>query len=167
MSSNIASTLIRLAGAAGMCLLPSLAGAQGVLMERNISLALARDIANVAMDTCTAKGFRVSITVVDRNGMVRLSYRGDGTNPHTVENSFRKAYTSRTFRIPSGEFVKRVKDNPTIGQVHLANIIASAGALPIKVGDDTIGAVGVSGAPGGNDEPCAKAGIDKVADRLK
>ena len=91
MSSNIASTLIRLAGAAGMCLLPSLAGAQGALMERNISLALARDIANVAMDTCAAKGFRVSITVVDRNGMVRLSYRGDGTNPHTVENSFRKA----------------------------------------------------------------------------
>ena len=97
-----------------------------------------------------------------------LAVRGDGAPPHTMENSQRKAYTSRTFRIPSGEFVQRVKDNPTTGAVHLTGIIAAQGALPIKAGDDVIGAVGVSGAPGGEkDEACSKAGIDKVADQLK
>jgi uncharacterized protein GlcG (DUF336 family) len=85
-----------------------------------------------------------------------------------VENSFRKAYSSRTYRVPSGELVKRIKDNPTSPFVYLTNVVAAQGALPIKVGDDVIGAVGVSGAPGGEkDEVCAKAGIDKVADTLK
>ena len=85
-----------------------------------------------------------------------------------MENSQRKAYTARTFRIPSGEFAQRVKDNPTTGAVHLTGVIAAQGALPIKVGDEVIGAVGVSGAPGGEkDEACSKAGIDKVADQLK
>src|SRR5205807_4105253 len=86
-----------------------------------------------------------------------VAVRGDGAPPHTMENSQRKAYTSRTFRIPSGEFVQRVKDNPTTGAVHLTGIIAAQGALPIKAGDEVIGAVGVSGAPGGEkDEACSR-----------
>ena len=85
-----------------------------------------------------------------------------------MENSQRKAYTARTFRISSGEFAQRVKDNPSISAVHLTGIIAAQGALPIKAGDEVIGAVGVSGAPGGEkDEACAKTGLDKVADQLK
>ena len=98
-------------------------------------------------------------------GLSRVGHRG---RPHTIENSFRKAYTSRTFRVPSGEIATRLKDNPTLPFVHLSNVVAAQGALPIKVGDDIIGAVGVSGAPGGEkDEVCSKAGIDKVADQLK
>jgi uncharacterized protein GlcG (DUF336 family) len=108
------------------------------------------------------------VHVLGRNGEVIVAVRGDGTSPHTMENSQRKAYTARTFRIPSGEFAQRVKDNPTNGAVHLSGIIAAQGALPIKAGDEVIGAVGVSGAPGGEkDEACAKAGLDKVADQLK
>jgi uncharacterized protein GlcG (DUF336 family) len=84
-----------------------------------------------------------------------------------MENSFRKAYTSRTYRIPSGDLEKRVKDNPQTGAVFLSNITTGRGGLPIKLGEQVIGAVGVSGAPSGNDEPCAKAGLDKVADELK
>ena len=84
-----------------------------------------------------------------------------------IENSFRKAYTARTFRSPSGAFVERVKADPTSGLVHLTNIIANQGALPIKVGDEVIGAAGASGAPGGEkDEACVKAALDKVADQL-
>ena len=94
--------------------------------------------------------------------------RGDGASPHTLENSQRKAYTARTFRISSGEFAQRVKDNPTSGQVNLSGVIAIQGGLPIKLGDAVIGAVGVSGAPGGEkDEACAKAALDKIADQLK
>ena len=106
--------------------------------------------------------------VLGRNGEVLVAIRGDGAPPHTMENSQRKAYTARTFRIPSGEFVKRVKDNPTMGAVHLSGIIAAQGALPIKAGDEVIGAVGVSGAPGGEkDEACSQTGIDKVADQVE
>ena len=143
------------------------AGAQ-LLNHKDLSLATALTIATTAIETCKANGYRVSSTIVGRDGQIIVQLRGDETGPHTVENSFKKAYTARTFRIPSGEFVQRVKDNPTTGAVHLTNIAAAQGALPIKVGDDVIGAAGVSGAPGGEkDEACAKAGLDKVADQLK
>jgi uncharacterized protein GlcG (DUF336 family) len=139
-----------------------------LIEHKDLSLATALTIATTAEDTCQAQGNRVSVTVVGREGQVIVLLRGDGSSPHTVENSRRKAYTARTFRIPSGEFAKRVKDNPTTGLVHLSGVIAAQGALPIKVGDDVIGAVGVSGSPGGDkDEACAKAGLDKVADQLK
>jgi uncharacterized protein GlcG (DUF336 family) len=139
-----------------------------LLEHKDLSLATALEIATTAAETCKAQGNRVSVTVVGREGQVIVQLRGDGASPHTIENSQRKAYTSRTFRIPSGEFAKRVHDNPTLGLVHLSGVIAAQGALPIAVGDDVIGAVGVSGSPGGDkDEVCAKAGLDKVADQLK
>jgi uncharacterized protein GlcG (DUF336 family) len=139
-----------------------------LLSQKNLSAATAMTIAQTALETCTKQGYNVSVHVVGRNGEVLVAVRGDGAPPHTMENSQRKAYTARTFRISSGEFVQRVKDNPTLGAVHLTGIIAAQGALPIKAGDEVIGAVGVSGAPGGEkDEACAKAGIDKVADQLK
>jgi uncharacterized protein GlcG (DUF336 family) len=139
-----------------------------MLEHKDLSLATALTIATTAADTCKAQGNRVSVAVVGRDGQVIVILHGDDSSPHTVENSQKKAYTARTFRIPSGEFANRVKQNPTSGAVHLSGIIALQGALPIKVGDDVVGAVGVSGSPGGDkDEACAKAGIDKVAEQLK
>ncbi len=139
-----------------------------LLARKDLSLAAALTIATTAADLCKSQGYTVSVTVVGRNGEVILQMRGDNAPPHTMENSFRKAYSARTFRVPSGELVQRVKDNPTAPFVHLSNVVAAQGALPIKAGDDVIGAVGVSGAPGGEkDEVCAKAGIDKAADSLK
>jgi len=139
-----------------------------LLAHKDLSLAAAVTMATTAIETCKGQGYRVSATVVGRGGEIIAQLRGDDTGPHTVENSMRKAYTARTFRIPSGEFAERVQKTPTLGQVHLTNIVASQGALPIKVGDDVIGAIGVSGAPGGEkDEACAKTGIDKIADQLK
>jgi len=163
MSAN----LYRLAVLGFACALAAPASAQ-LLTEKSLSAAMAMIIAQTALETCTKQGYHVSVHVLGRNGEVLVAVRGDGAPPHTMENSQRKAYTSRTFRIPSGEFVQRVKDNPTTGAVHLTGIIAAQGALPIKAGDEVIGAVGVSGAPGGEkDEACSKAGIDKVADQLK
>jgi uncharacterized protein GlcG (DUF336 family) len=139
-----------------------------LLARKDLSLATALSIATTAIETCKTNGYAVSVTVVGRNAEVLVQLRGDNTGPHTIENSFRKAYTARTFRIPSGEMVQRVKDNPTLGLIHLNNVIANQGALPIKIGEETIGAVGASGAPGGEkDEACVKAGIDKVSDQLK
>jgi len=139
-----------------------------LLTHKDLSAAMALTIAQTALNTCTASGYHVTVTVLGRNAEVLVQVRGDGAAPHTVENSFRKAYTSRTFRVPSGEIAKRVKDDPGAFMIHLNNVIAAQGALPIKVGDDVVGSVGVSGSPGGEkDEVCAQAGIDKVAGDLK
>jgi uncharacterized protein GlcG (DUF336 family) len=155
------------AGIGLVAMLATPASAQ-LLTHKDLSLAAALTIATTAAETCKGQGNRVSVTVVGRNGEIIVQLRGDDASPHTIENSQRKAYTSRTFRIPSGEFAQRVKDNPTMGLVHLSGVIAAQGALPIKSGDDVIGAVGVSGSPGGDkDEVCAKAGLDKAADQLK
>jgi uncharacterized protein GlcG (DUF336 family) len=143
------------------------AGAE-LLAHKDLSLDTALAIASTAAATCKGQGYKVSVHVVGRTGEVLVALRGDNASPHTMENSMRKAYTARTFRVPSGEIVKRLKENPQFAGVFLTNVIATEGALPIKVGDDVIGAVGVSGAPGGDkDAACAQAGIDKAADQLK
>jgi uncharacterized protein GlcG (DUF336 family) len=136
--------------------------------HKDLTLPIAVAMAQTAVQTCTAQGNKVSVHVVGRGGEVLVAMRGDGTGPHTMENSMRKAYTSAMQRRPSGEFAAAVKDNPTAGALHLANMVPAQGALPVKVGNETIGGIGVSGSPGGDkDEACAKAGIDKVADQLK
>src|SRR5437016_1243236 len=81
-----------------------------------------------AMATVKTNGSRVPVSVVGRTGELLLQLRGDGTGPHTMENSFRKAYTSRTFRSSSGDFAKRLKDNPQLPLIHLTNVIAAQGA---------------------------------------
>jgi uncharacterized protein GlcG (DUF336 family) len=139
-----------------------------LITHKDLSAGMAMTIASTALASCTASGYHVSITVLGRNAEVIVQIHGDGANPHTMENSFRKAYTSRTFRIASGEIAKRFKDDPSYFAVRLSNVIPAEGGLPIKVGDDVIGAVAVSGSPGGEkDAVCAQAGIDKVADQLK
>ncbi len=150
---------------AGVCVAP--AHAQ-LLQHKDLTASIAMAIAEAAQATCKANGFGVSVTVVGRNGEIILQVRGDDTNPHTMENSFRKAYTARTTRASSGKMVERIKAEPTLAFVNLSNIIALQGALPIMIGEEVIGAAGASGAPGGEkDEVCIKAALDKVADRLK
>ena len=149
------------------CALAAPASAQ-LLSHKDLTSSIAITIAQTAIETCKANGYAVSVTVVGCNGEIIVQVRGDNTGPHTIENSFRKAYTARTFRSPSGALVERLKAEPTLGLIHLTNVIANQGALPIKLGDEVIGAVGASGAPGGEkDEACVKAAIDKVADELK
>lgn len=159
------STLLAAAALAGAFALPARAELPA---KKFLPTNLAVTIAQTAYEACLQQGYHVSVHVVGEEGQTLVALRGDGTSPHTLENSQRKAYTARTFRVPSGEFAQRIKDNPTNGAVHLAGVVAAQGALPIKIGDDVIGAVGVSGAPGGDkDEACSKAGIDKVAEQLK
>lgn len=139
-----------------------------LITHRDLSVSMALAIAQTAMATCAANGYHVSVTVLGRNAEPIVQMRGDGASPHTFENSFRKAYTARTFRTASGEIAKRFKDDPSYFAVRLTHVIPAEGGLPIAVGDDVVGAVGVSGSPGGEkDAACARAGIDKVAADLK
>jgi uncharacterized protein GlcG (DUF336 family) len=151
-----------------VCGLGGAASAQ-LVVHKDISLAMATTIARTAIEACKAQGYNVSVHVLGREGQVILGVRNENAGIHTFENSMKKAYTSRTFGISTGEFVKeRVKGNPNFGALFLTNITPAQGALPIKIGNETIGAVGVSGAPGGEkDEACAKVGIDKVAADLQ
>jgi uncharacterized protein GlcG (DUF336 family) len=149
------------------CLLAAPAFAQTVA-RKDLSVDGALAIATTAMADCKTKGFAVSVAVVGRNGEILVHLRGDGTGPHTMENAFKKAYTSRTFRIASGEMEERFKKNPQMGAVFLSNITTGRGALPIKIGEEVVGAAGASGAPGGEkDEACVQVGLDKVKDQLK
>ena len=166
MSSNKKMTGILLAGL-GLVAMAQPASAQ-LLQHKDLTAGMAMTMAETALASCKANGYAVSVTVVGRSGEVILQVRGDNTSPHAFENSLRKAYTARTFRVPSGEIVTRLKNDPTFPLIHLSYIIANQGGLPIKVGDDTIGGIGASGAPGGDkDEACVKAGLDKIADQLK
>jgi uncharacterized protein GlcG (DUF336 family) len=150
-----------------VCALGMPANAQ-LLNQKAIPANMAITIAQTVIDTCKTNGFAVSVSIVGRSGELILQVRGDGTGPHTMDNSFRKAYTARTSRQPSGEMAKRLKADPQLSLVTLPNMVAAQGALPIKIGEDTIGAAGASGAPGGEkDEACVQTGLDKVKDQLK
>jgi uncharacterized protein GlcG (DUF336 family) len=163
----MSSILKGLTGVMLAAMLSSTANAQGVVSEKNISLTMAQTIANAALAQCQSMGFKVSVTVVDRAGLALVMLRGDGAGLHTPEGSDRKAFTARTFSRPSAEFAKRMLDDPaSVGSRSYTRVLALGGGLPIKVGDDVIGAVGVSGSPG-KDDVCSQAGIDKVADQLK
>jgi len=156
-----------IAGVALAAILASPAGAQGIVTQKNITLQLAQTVANAAITQCRTIGYRISVTVVDREGLPLVMLRDDGAGLTTPEGSDRKAFTARAFSQPSAAFVKRLQDRPdTVGSRHYTRVLALAGGLPIKVGDEIVGAVGVSGTPGRDDE-CAQAGIDKVADQLK
>ncbi len=142
--------------------------AQAPQMEKNISMGLAMAIMQGTIDQCTKDGYKVSVTIVDKAGNVAGQIRGDGTNPHTMEFSRLKAYTSRTRGQTSLEFMKLTADPANAYLRQIPNVVAVGGGVPIKAGNEVIGAVGVSGAPGGEkDEVCAVAGIAKVEAALK
>jgi uncharacterized protein GlcG (DUF336 family) len=157
----------RLAAAAAVAAIvagPGAAGAQ-VLMEPNVGAKMALAIVEAAIAEC---GPRVSVAVVDRSGRLRVFVQGDGAAPHNLELARRKAYTARTFGRTSIEWAQRT-ETQVPGQRQLSEVIPLQGGVPIKVGEETIGGVGLSGAPNGGpqEEACGKAGIAKVADQLK
>jgi uncharacterized protein GlcG (DUF336 family) len=151
--------------AATLAIVPSTAGAQAVVSERTLSYSAALEMAQVALEACRKEGYKVTITVLNRAGRTKVVLHDDGANPHTLENSLRKAYTSLTYRVPSGEFGKRMAATPPPhGALLLDKITSAEGALPIMSNKEVIGSIGISGAPGGHrDAACAQAGIDKIA----
>ncbi len=158
--------LSRLAIAALACTFAAPASAQ-LIQRKDLSYSMAKTIAETAVEDCKARGYAVAAVVVDRGGDTMVALRADNAGPHTMENARRKAYTARTFRMTTEEFVKRMATEPVRReQTTLPNVIAIPGGVPIKAGDDVIGGIGVSGSPG-VDEPCVMAGLDKVKDQLR
>ena len=159
-------TFHRLAFVTLACVIAAPASAQ-LIQRKDLSYAIAKTIAENALADCKTKGYSVSVVVVDRGGDTMVALRADDAGPHTMENARRKAYTARTFRMTTEEFVKDMATRPVRReQTTLPNVIAIPGGVPIKVGNEVIGGVGLSGSPG-VDEPCVMAGLDKVKDQLQ
>jgi uncharacterized protein GlcG (DUF336 family) len=142
--------------------------AQAPLTEKNVSMGLSLAIIEGALEQCTKDGYTVSVVIVDKGGNVAASVRGDGTGPHTMEFARMKAYTARTRNQTSQQTMKLLEDPANAFIRQIPNVVGVGGGVPIKAGTETIGGVGVSGAPGGEkDEVCANAGLAKVEAALK
>jgi uncharacterized protein GlcG (DUF336 family) len=157
-----------IAGAA-TALLSGPAFAQGVVTVKDMSLGLAQTIAQGTIEQCRKDGFRVTTTVMNRAGHVMVVLRDDGTSPHTVDTSRRKAYTALALRRTSSELGSAIAGNAALaGLKDISGVIVLGGGVPIRVGNEVIGSIGVAGSPSPDkDEACAKAALDQVADQLK
>ncbi len=145
-----------------------------LVKNNDLPMALAMEAAAEAVAACEKSNYRVTVTVLDRAGQTRVILKGDHATPHTLDSSRGKAYTVVTLGPivkldTSGEIATRIKENPAAaGLSAIPGLVFLTGGVAIKSGDELLAAIGVGGAPGGNlDEICAKAGIDKIKDRLK
>src|SRR6516162_4996694 len=143
------------------------ASAQGLVTQRNLSLAMAKTIAEATLTACKTKGYHTAAAVVDRAGQVMVILRDEQATAQTAEMARRKAYTARMFRTTTLEFQKRTMEGAYAAQRQIADILALGGGVPIQFGNDVIGGVGSSGSSQEQDDACAKAGVAKVADLLK
>jgi uncharacterized protein GlcG (DUF336 family) len=143
--------------------------AQQLTTTRQLSAALAAEAAQAALASCTQQGYRVSVAVYDRSGVMRAYLRGDGAAPVSYDSATRKAFTAASFGANTSDLAKRLADNPGLAPLfNLAGVLALAGGVPVKVGNEVVGGIGVGGAPGGDkDEACSNAGIAKIQDKLK
>ena len=143
-------------------------GAQ-LLTERNISLQLARTLADASIACAKAIGTDdLSVAVVDRSGDLKLLLRADGANPHNAELARRKAYTARTFGVTTMEFRNRTNGTAAAGQRDLADVIAIGGGVPLMMGTERIGGLGLSGTPTQeDDDKCAHEALKAAAGSLK
>ncbi|HLX43315.1 MAG TPA: heme-binding protein [Bryobacteraceae bacterium] len=149
----------------------SMLPAQGLITQKALPLEMAQIIAQGAVEKCRADGFHVSVSIIDASGLLKVFVRDEGTGPHTIDLSRRKAFTALTFASrwkTSGEAAKAWGSTLGSPMPNIEGTAGVAGGVPIKAGNETIGAIGVSGAVGGDkDEACAMSGISKVADKLK
>ena len=149
------------------CLLSANVFGADVLTQKSIGLEAANDIAKMSIDACRKNGFNVSAVVVDRYGNVRSVMRDDLAAKYTIEIAQRKANMVVMSGIASGAF-KEARSDIRQELNHIDGLIVMQGGLPIRAGGALLGAVGVSGAPGGDkDEACAAVAIKAISDRLE
>jgi uncharacterized protein GlcG (DUF336 family) len=161
------ATRIVLAAIAVLALASSSASAQ-VISHRDVGSHMALAMVAAAVAKCEQNGGGLTVAVVDRQGQLRALLVADNASPHHVELAERKAYTALTSRRTSAEWAKSTEpDSRTAGQRSMAKVVPLSGGVPIKVGEETIGAVGVSGSTTAQDEICASSGLAAVADQLK
>jgi uncharacterized protein GlcG (DUF336 family) len=126
---------------------------------------MANKAVQAALEACKKDGYRVSVSVVDRAGVLRAMGRADGAGPHTVDSSRKKAYTAASVRRPTTELAELINKTPTLQALRDINneIVIVGGGLPIEIGGEVVGGIGVGGAPGAHlDDACAQDGLDVI-----
>jgi uncharacterized protein GlcG (DUF336 family) len=161
-------TLNAVLAAAGAFTIAVPAWAQ-TLQTHRIPAPLAVEAASGAVEAGASQGYRETAVVVDADGQIIAVVRGDGAGIHTIDSAHDKAYTSVSFKNDTLALAERAKpDGPIAPLAKLPHVMFFPGGVVIKLGEEVIGAIGASGAPGGNlDDGCAKAGVAKIRDRLK
>jgi uncharacterized protein GlcG (DUF336 family) len=146
----------------------SAAGAQ-TLQTHRIPAALAVEAASETIAECAKQGYHETAVVLDADGAIIVSLRGDGAGIHSLDSAHDKAYTSVSFKSDTLALAERAKGEDSIAPLSkLPHVMFFGGGIVIKLGDETIGSIGAAGAPGPKlDDNCAKAGLAKIRDRLK
>jgi uncharacterized protein GlcG (DUF336 family) len=151
-------------------LLTAPASADGLMATHRIPAELANRMVGEAVASCAKQGYTETAVVVDADGVRQAVLRGDRAGSHTLDSANDKAYTAASFKNDTLALVERSKTVPGFAALftQLPHLVLFGGGVPIKVGDEVIGAIGAAGAPGANlDDACARAGIDAVRDQLK
>jgi uncharacterized protein GlcG (DUF336 family) len=151
------------------------AGAQGLMTIQKLSAPLANELVGESVAACAQKGYAVTAVVVDLDGVRQAMLRGNGAPIHTLDNAFYKAYSAASLTLARKEdstkaVADRMAKSPptTVPSTPLPNVTYAVGGVTIMAGGQAIGAIGISGAPGGQfDEECARAAIAKIQDRMK
>lgn len=140
----------------------------GLYTERSITAGLAAEAVAAAVEACAGRGHRVTAVVVDRAGVLKAALRADGAGPHSAAAARAKAYTAASTRTGTTQLLETVRSNPGASRVpDVEGFLVVGGGLPIRTGDEVVGAIGVDGSPGGLlDDQCAEAGIARIRDRL-
>jgi uncharacterized protein GlcG (DUF336 family) len=133
--------------------------------ESVLPLSLAGKAIQASLDACKKDGYKVSVSVVDRGGVLRAIARADGAGPHTIDSSRKKAYTAASFRRPTTELAELINKMQTLQALREINdqVLMLGGGLPIELNGQVVGGIGVGGAPGADlDDACAQAGLDAI-----
>jgi uncharacterized protein GlcG (DUF336 family) len=143
--------------------------AEGLLSTKRLSAALAAEAVAAAVQACAQKNYYVSAVLLDYSGVRQAALRGDNAASQNMATANDKAFTAATFETDTAELVKRSQSGSvSTSFAKVPHLVLAQGGVVIKVGNEVIGAIGVSGAPGGdNDALCAQAGLDKIKDRMK
>ncbi|HET9606689.1 MAG TPA: heme-binding protein [Nitrospira sp.] len=161
-SAQITTTILFMAAA---FLFAPRAGADELPKESLLPLSMATKAVQTALEACKKDGYRVSVSIVDRAGVLRAMGRADGAGSHTVDSSRKKAYTAASLRRPTTELAELIAKVPTLQALREMNpeILILGGGLPIEISGDVVGGIGVGGAPGAHlDDACAQAGLDVI-----
>jgi len=144
------------------------AGAQGLVPAPRISAALANEAVGAAVASCAAQGYSETAVLVDADGVVQASLRGDNAGIHTLDSAHDKAYTAVSFKRDTLPMMGGPARESDVLMMRLPHLLRAGGGVVIKSGSVVLGAIGASGAPGYQfDDACAKAGVEKIMDRLK
>jgi uncharacterized protein GlcG (DUF336 family) len=143
--------------------------AESVVAYKSLATDIAFELAKAALDKCRAQDYQVAVAVVDRFGQPQVMLRDRFAGPHTPSTAINKAWTAVSFRTNTRDLIQPAQPGqPLAGLGNLPRVVLLGGGMMIEAGGSLLGAVGVSGAPGGQeDESCAKAGLEAIRDKIE